>query len=81
MIDKLIAGSAVCYANVGETVPVSPHMLDEKKDIVWLPTQLDVEVAIAKGLVQRPTVAVNGKVEWRWPDQPPPFPLPDRGRK
>jgi hypothetical protein len=56
-------------------------MLDEKKDIVWLPTQLDVEVAIAKGLVQRPTVAVNGKVEWRWPDQPPPFPLPDRGRK
>lgn len=68
----LIGGNAVVYAfNVaGETIPAVPEMLPEDR-IVWLATKGDVELAIARGLVARPQLAVNGVVHWRWPETPP----------
>jgi len=66
---KLLAGNTVVYAfdGIGETIDVAPDMISEK-DVIWLPTQLDVEMAITKGQIKRPIIGVNGDVLWRWPD-------------
>ena len=69
---KLIAGNCVCYAvnEIGDTINVESDMISEK-DVTWLPTQYDVEIAIAKGQVNRPIIAVNGVIEWKWPEPAP----------
>jgi hypothetical protein len=66
---KLIAGNCIVYAfnEIGDTIPVSEDMISEK-DIRWLPTLWDVEMAIAHRRVTRPILAVNGEVIWRFPE-------------
>ena len=77
---KLIAGNCVVYAfdGHGETIPISEEMISEK-DIKWLPTQYDVEVAIAGKLIQRPVMAVNNVTVWKWPEPPRPGMMPEKG--
>jgi hypothetical protein len=69
---KFIAGNAIVYAfdPLGETIPVTPEMISEK-DIKWLPTYNQAEIAMAHGLVPRPKIVVDGKLQWRWPEPKP----------
>jgi hypothetical protein len=71
VFEKLIAGNCIGYAfNYEDTISVTPEMISEE-DVVWLPTQHDVEIAISKRLIERPIVAVNGIVQWIWPEPVP----------
>lgn len=69
---RLIAGNSLVYQFNGEGATVS--LPDEfVLDVTWLPTQVDVEVAIFKGLVPRPRIAWNNEPPtWQWPAPPPP---------
>jgi hypothetical protein len=65
---KLYAGHAVLYAvnENGETIdlPMTPP-------IKFLPNASDVERAIASGIIERPTISINGAVLWQWPQDKP----------
>jgi hypothetical protein len=68
----LIAGNALLYAidGLGETVDV---ILDAKirRQILFFNSAADVERAIDRGLVQRPRMAIDQEVLWRWPEPKP----------
>jgi len=62
----LYAGNAVIYGfnKQGDTVDI-PGM----PRVVFMPSARAVERNIELGLVQRPYIAANGVVTWRWPEK------------
>lgn len=62
---KLYAGNAVLYGydKAGNTVD-APYSAAP----VYFQDHIDVENAIVAGIVERPVMAVNGVVFWKWPD-------------
>ena len=60
---QLFAGNAVLYATdiAGETID-----LDAWPPIAFMSSIAIVERNIELGLIQRPTISVNGKVVWAW---------------
>lgn len=62
----LYAGCAALYGfdDEGETVD-----LDKIPEIQWMDSVEHIEREIAAGRVKRPQIAVNGKVQWQWPQK------------
>jgi hypothetical protein len=62
---RLYAGAAVlyCFNKKGETVsmPGVPR-------VQFMPSARAVERNIELGLIERPTMSVNGVITWRWPE-------------
>jgi hypothetical protein len=65
---SLFQGGAVLYAanELGDTIDMIA-----KPAVMFYRSWLQVEEAIDRGEVQRPYMAVNGKVIWRWPEPRP----------
>jgi len=68
---RLYAGNALIYGvdDQGHTVDVAEI---DRLTPTFLHGKDEVERAISDGLVARPQLRVNGKLIWKWPDQPAP---------
>lgn len=67
----LIAGSMVVYAYdlMGKTRDMTESECQILASaVLFFETYEDVEIAIAVGVVNRPQIAVDGLVVWRWPE-------------
>jgi hypothetical protein len=66
--NQLFAGTAVLYGfdAAGETVD-----LRELPPVYFFGNAGEVERAIARRQINRPVLAVNDEVLWRWPEPPP----------
>lgn len=73
--DRLIAGNALIYAfnELGHTISLTDAHFDMLQNgaLLWFENAHDVEQAILAGRVTRPRIAINGVVEWQWPERPP----------
>lgn len=63
---QLFVGNAVLFAfnNVGETVD-----LPRPPPVIFYRDFLAVEQAIGWGQIERPQIALNGQVMWKWPER------------
>lgn len=67
---QLLAGTAVVYQvdDLGMTVDFEMPTWRP----VFYPTHDDAMAAIVMGRIDAPTIAINGRVQWRWPMPPSP---------
>ena len=74
---RLYAGPAVLYAHDdhGRTVD---YEYAGRWFGRWYANGLEIEAAIMRGEIDRPTIALDGKVTWRWPAPRPKTNLSDQ---
>jgi hypothetical protein len=66
---QLYAGNAALFNYIAGGDSVSIRYPDDSPPITYLDSMTKVEQIIAKQLVVRPHMAVNGEMLWRWPDK------------
>jgi hypothetical protein len=68
--NRLTAGNAVLFAydEIGDTVSMAAG---ELPPITYVNGENEIEAAIQRGQISRPTMSINGQLFWQWPQPAP----------